>query len=220
LSTLDTADVRDFMLQALAFVEPSAAAGYFLNCREPRALPALERLAKSGDSSQQRVAIDALLAQGVSAQPTLLRLLREDDELCDALLQGQPSTPLARQALRRASIERLRAGALTSGWVFEFLQRDLSGEAREALVEAARDPASRESALNALSVRGDSGSLRALSSLANDVEHSLAQPAACALLSQPDSRSRPFILRSNRANLANEAASALERINATGARPI
>ena len=220
LSTLDTADVRDFMVQALGFVDPSFAIGYFLNCRDPRALRALERLARNGDASQQRSAIDALFAQGSSAEPALLRLLREDDELCDALLQGQPPTPLSRQALRRASIERLRAGALTTGWVFEFLQRDLSSEAREALVLAARDPAARDSALSALSARGDIGSLRALSALANDVEQGLAEHAACALLSQPDSRSRPFLLRSNRANLRNEAAAALERINAQGARPI
>jgi len=220
LSTLDTADVREFMLQALSFVEPTFAIGYFSNCREPRALPALERLARSGDSAQQRTAIDALFAQGDTAQPALLRLLREDDELCDSMLQGQPSTPLARQALRRASIERLRAGALRGGWAYEFLQRDLSSEAREALVLAAHDPASRESALNALSARGDIDSLRSLSILANDVEQGLAQQAACALLSQPDSRSRPFLLRSNRANLTSEAAAALARINASSGRPI
>jgi hypothetical protein len=220
LSTLDTADVREFMLQALTGLESAAAANYFANCREPRALPALERLAKGGDSSQRRVAIDALFAQGASADSTIFRLLREDDELCDALLEGQPSTPLARRALRRASIERLRAGALTSGRVFDFLQRDLSGAAREALVEAARDPASSESALSALSARGDGASLRALSALSNDVERGLAQRAACALLSQPDSRSRPFLLRVNRADLKNEAGAALIRINAPGARPI
>jgi len=220
LTTLDTPDVRDFMVQALSSVEPSFAIGYFLNCREPRALPALERLARDGDSAQQRSAIDALFAQGSLAEPVLLRLLREDDELCDALLQGQPATPLARQALRRASIERLRAGALTSGWAYEFLQRDLSNEAREALVRAARDPAARESALSALSARGDLGSLRALSALANDVDQGLAEQAACALLSEPDSRSRPFLLRAKRAKLESAAAAALERINAPGVRPI
>jgi hypothetical protein len=220
LTTLDTADVREFMLQALAAVEPIFAAAYFSNCREPRALPALERLAKSGDSEQRRAAIEALFTQGPSAEGPILRLLREDDELCDALLAGQPQTPLLRRALRRASIERLRAGALTTGWVFEFLQRDLSPEAREALVQAARDPASSDSALSALSARGDPGSLRALSALADDADAGLSQRAGCALLSQPDSRSRPFLLRSNRAELKSEAAAALLRINATGARPI
>ena len=198
LSTLDTADIREFMLQALADIEPSAAASYFQNCREPRALPALEQLARSGEASLQRTALDALFAQGASAEGALVRLLREDEELCDVMLQSQPSTPLARQALRRASIERLRAGALTTGWVFDFLQRDLSSDAREALLRAARDPASSESALGALSARGDSSSMHALNALANDVEQGLAQRAACALLSRPDSRSRPFLLRLNR----------------------
>jgi hypothetical protein len=220
LATLDTADVREFMLQALAEVEPTAAINYFLDCREPRALPALERLARSGDALQTRAAVDALFAQGTGAEGAILRLLREDDELSDALLEGQQATSLAHQALRRASVERLRAGALTLGSVFEFLQRDLSSDAREALVQAARDPASSETALNALSARGDSGSLRALDALANDADQLLAQRAACALLSQPDSRSRPFLLRSNRANLKSEAAAALVRINAPGARPI
>jgi len=220
LTTLDTADVREFMLQALAGVEPIAAANYFWNCREPRALPALERLAKSGDSVQRRAAIDALFAQGASAESAILRLLREDDELCDAMLEGQPLTPFSRQALRRASIERLRAGALTTGSVFEFLQRDLSLDGREALVQAARDPASSDSALSALSARGDTSSLRALSALADDADQGLSQRAACALLSQPDSRSHPFLSRSNRANLRSEAAAALLRINAPGVRPI
>jgi len=220
LATLDTADVREFMLHGLSEVEPLAATSYFLNCREPRALPALERLAKNGDSAQRRAAIDALLAQGASAEGAILRLLREDDELRDALLASQPMPPLARRALRRSSIERLRAGALTTGPIFEFLQRDLSSDAREALVQAARDPACSESALNALSARGDTGSLRALSALADDADQGLAQRAACALLSQPDSRSRPFLSRANRGNLQSDTAAALLRINAPGARPI
>jgi hypothetical protein len=183
-------------------------------------LPALERLAQNGDAAIRRLAIDALLAQGASAEPTLLNLLRKDDELCDALLEGQPSTPLLRVALRRASIERLRAGALTSGPVFDFLQRDLSRDAREALVQAARDPGSRDSALSALSARADNGSLRALSALAADADQELSARAACMLLSRPDSRSRPFLLRSNRDDLASETREALGRINAPGARPI
>lgn len=214
LSTLDSADVREFMLQALGFADPSPAAGYFLNCREPRALPALERLARSDSSAQRRVAIDALFAQGASAEDAIFRLLREDDDLLDSMLEGQPPTLTARQALRRASIARLRAGAVTSGWVFQFLQGDLSGEAREALVQAARDPGSRESALNALSVRGDVESLRALSTLAQDSDRGLAERAGCNLLSRPDSRWRPFLQRSTRPTLADQTATALQRINA------
>ncbi|HEY3254738.1 MAG TPA: hypothetical protein VGJ91_12350 [Polyangiaceae bacterium] len=221
LATLDTADVREFMLQALTSVEPTAAANYFLDCREPRALPALERLARSSaDAEPRRAAIDALFAQGASAEAALARLLRADDELCEALLEGQPATVRARRALRQASIERLRAGARTYGRVFELLQHDLSDEAREALVQAARDPASSASALNALVARGDSASLRALSALANDSDQDLSQRAACALVSQPDSRSRPFLVRANRANLKSEADAALLHINAPEARPI
>jgi hypothetical protein len=220
LSTLDTADVREFMLQALGDAEPTAAADYFSNYREPRALPALERIARNGDSSQQRVAISALFAQGVGAETVVFRLLRENDELCDAVLEAQATTPVARRALRRVSIERLRAGALTTGRVFDFLQGDLSADAREALIEAARDPASSASALSALSARGDSASLRALSALSNDAERALAQQASCELLSQPDSRSRPFLQRVNRVELQREAGAALFHINAPGGRSI
>lgn len=220
LSTLDSADVREFMVQALDFLDPSPAASYFSNCREPRALPGLERMARQGDADQRRVAIEALYAQGPYAEDTILRLARADDELCDALLEGQPHTTAARHALRRASIARLHEGALSSGSVFQFLERDLSGEAREALVRAARDPGSRDSALSSLSARGDNDSLRALSTLSNDVERGLAERAACALLSHPDSRWRPFLLRANRARLLDATAAALERINAPRGRAI
>jgi hypothetical protein len=220
LATLDSADVREFMVQALDFADPSPAAGYFTLCREPLALPGLERVARNGDSDQRRAAIDALFAQGASAEDVIFRLVRADDELCDALLEGQPHTLAARHALRRASIARLREGALSSGSVFRFLERDLSGEAREALVRAAHDPGSRDSALSALSARGDRGSLSALSTLSNDAERGLSERAACALLAQPDSRWRPFLLRSNRARLPDATAAALERIHAVSGRPI
>ncbi|HYQ01445.1 MAG TPA: HEAT repeat domain-containing protein [Polyangiaceae bacterium] len=225
LATLDSADVREFMVRALDFVDPSPAVSYFSNCREPQALPGLERAARKGDADLRRVAVEALFTQGASAEGTLLRLLRENDELCDALLEAQQPTPAARQTLRRASIARLRAGALTSGPAFDFLQRDLSSEAREALVRAAHDPGSRDSALSALSARGDTASLRALSTLSNDVERPLAERAACAMLSQPDSRWRPFLSGANRANrtsLPDATAAALQRIHvaSTGGRPI
>jgi len=220
LSSLDTEDVREFMLQALADVEPASAIGYFVDYREPRALPALTRLAQSADPSQQRMAIDALFAQGESAERALLQLLRQDDALCDAVLQGQPTTSVSRQALRRVSIERLRAGALTNGPVFDFLQQDSSREGREALVQAARDEASSQSALNALSARGDIASLRALEDLAKDPEPAIARRAACTLLSHSDSRSRPYLLRLNRERLKGASRDALLRINAAGTRPI
>jgi hypothetical protein len=220
LSTLDSEDVREFMVQALDFVDPSPAASYFSLCREPQALSGLERLARHGDGDQRRAAIEALFAQGASAVDVIFRLVRADDELCDALLEAQPQSPAVRSALRGASLARLREGALSSGSVFQFLERDLSGEAREALVQAAHDPGSRDSALSALSARGDSGSLRALSTLSNDVEPRLAERAACALLSEPDSRWRPFLLRSNRVRLPDATAEALERINAPSGRPI
>jgi len=225
LATLDSADVREFMVKALDFVDPSPAVSYFSNCREPQALPGLERAARKGDADLRRVAVEALFAQGATAEGTLLRLLRENDELCDALLEAQQPTPAARKTLRRASIARLRAGALTSGPSFDFLQRDLSSEAREALVQAAHDPGSRDSALSALSARGDTASLRALSTLSNDVERPLAERAACALLSQPDSRWRPFLSGASRASLPGATAAALQRIHAastasTASRPI
>lgn len=223
LSTLDSADVREFMVSALDFVDPSPAASYFSGCREPRALPGLERAVRNGDADQRGVAVAALFAQGASAESAILRLLLEDDELCDALLETQALTPTARRTLRRASIARLRAGAVTSGPLFEFLQHDLSDEARAALVQAAHDPGSRDSALAALAARGDSDSLRALSTLSNDGERGLAERAACALLAQPDSRWRPFLsdgMRRSRVRLPNETAAALQRINLPGGRAI
>ena len=197
LNTLDTEDVRQFMLKALEDSEPLAA-NYFFDCREPRALPLLERLARSAPPPTRRTAVDALLAQGAAAEPAVERLLRDSEELSNALLESQPLPLAARPAARRSSVARLRAGALLSGSVFDFLERDLSDEAREALVQSAHDSASADRALSALSTRGDRASLDALHQLANDINRGLSERAACALTSNPDSRTRgradtPFI---------------------------
>jgi hypothetical protein len=97
--------------------------------------------------------------------------------------------------------------------VFEFLTQDLSDEARQALVRAAHEPASVDSAIQALAARGDSESVRALSQLTNAADPELASRATCALLGAPDSRSRPLLIRAaNR--LPAEATAALLRIHA------
>jgi hypothetical protein len=191
LGTIDMPDVREFMLAQLNEPEPPVAAvNYFADCQEPRALPALERLARDAPQAVRGSVIASLFAQGESAEPVILRLLRGDDELSDALLGAAPVSARARRVLRQASVQRLRAGAITQGPVFDFLEQDLSSEAREALLVAARDPASAASALTALSKRADRASLGALTRLANDSDRSLAARASCALRAETGSRTR------------------------------
>ena len=220
LATLDSPDVREFMVSALSEPEPLSAVSYFSDCREPRALAALERLAATGSAQIRRAAIDALFAQGTSSEPAVARLLGGDSELMDALLETAQLSFGARRALHRASVARLRAGAISGGRVFDFLEGDLSSEAGEALVLAARDRASVESATSTLVKRGDSASLAALARLANDSDRWLAMRAGCALASDPDSRSRVPLLRAGHGDLQSAAAAALVHINAPGARPI
>ena len=220
LAGIDTADVRELMLNALNGPDPFSAVNYFLDCREPRALPALEHLARVSSPDVGRSAIDALLAQGASAQSTLERLLHDDVDLFDAILATPPRAVGGLRAVRAAGIARLREGAVAAGPLFEFLERDLTPASREALVEAARDPASRDLALSALARRADSASLAALSQLSNDSDESLSVRATCALASDPDSRSRVPLLRATRSNVRARAANALVKINAPGARPI
>ncbi len=220
LVNVDTADIRDFMLGALNEPEPMAAVSYFLDCRDPRAVPALERLARSSVQELSGGALDALLAQGLSAEGAVTRLLQGDTELTDALLANPPHTPGALRSVRTAAIVRLHEGAISSGPVFDFLERDLSADSRDALLFAARDPASADAACNALARRGDPSSLMGLSQLAHDSDPELAARASCALASDPDSRSRVPLERAMRGNEHSVAARALVHINAPGARAI
>jgi hypothetical protein len=190
---MDVPEVRELMLTRLNEREPPAAViNYFANCQEPRALPALERLVRDAPTELRSAVIASLFAQGESATPVIARLVRGDDELSDALLGASPSTAQARRVLRQASVLRLRAGAITEGAVFDFLEQDLSSEAREALLVAARDPASAERALMALWNRGDRASQSALQRLANDSDRGLAARAACTLRAEPGSSVRRF----------------------------
>ncbi|MES1178475.1 MAG: hypothetical protein ABUL62_29405 [Myxococcales bacterium] len=182
LATIDTPDVRELMLAELNEREPlPAVITYFTDCQEPRALPALERLAHEAPTELRSVAISSLFAQGESAMHIVLRLVQGDDQLADALLQTAPISARMRRVLRQASVQRLRAGAITQGPVFDFLEQDLSPEARAALIDAAHDPASAARAVAALFNRGDRESLSALGRLANDSDRNLAARAACAL---------------------------------------
>ncbi len=190
LSTLDTDDVRDFMLARLTPADAAASIAYFADCREPRALPALEQLARQAPAELRSSVLEALFAQGRIAEAATERLLRADAEVCDAVLDTRPLPAGMRGALRQASIARLRAGGITTGSVFDFLEQDLSSDAREALVEAAHEPASAERALSALSTRGDRASLDALDRLSHDSDRGLSARAQCALWSQPDSRTQ------------------------------
>jgi len=149
-----------------------------------------------------------------------MRLLQADTELMDALLATPPHTPNARRALRAAAISRLHEGAITGGPLFDFLEQDLSAESRQALLFAAHDPASADSACTALARRGDAASLASLSQLANDSDPQLAGPASCALASDPDSRSRVPLERVSQGDARSVASRALAHINAPGARAI
>lgn len=213
LNGLDTADVRDFMVSALDGPNSVQAAAYFLDCREPRALPALERLARSAASDARQAAVDALLAQGASGQPALHRLLREDSALADALL-ARPAPSGLYPALRQASIVRLRRGAVASSDLFAFLAADLDREARVALAQAAQDPDNAELALDALSARGDPESLRVLDRLTRDSERAVSVRASCALISRPDSRSVRFLPSAKGRQFALQVSAARNSVNA------
>jgi len=136
------------------------------------------------------------------------------------VLDVQPLGFEAHRALREASIARLRAGAVVSGRLFDFLSGDLTAASREALVLAAGDPACAESALRALTTRGDRESLTALGRLAQSDDALLAAEASCALASQPDSRSQRLLQREAQRHPGREAGAALDRIRTLGARPI
>ncbi len=220
LSNLDTPDVRDFMVRALSEPDPYPAIGYFLDLHDPRALPALEGLAQNASAELSRQAIDALLAQGPSSEPAILGLLQKDSELFDRLLASPPHTLAALAAVRSASVARMRAGAVSGGPLFDFMEQDLSRETRDALIFAAHDPATTYAAVFALAGRADSASLSALAQLANDSDPELAAQAVCALVSDPDSRSRVPLQRTTRGTARAHAAHALLVINAPGARPI
>jgi hypothetical protein len=221
LAGLDTPTARDFMLEELSGPEPSHAVSYFADCLDARAVPALERLVRESPADTGRLAVTALFAQGENAEPALFRLLREDDEVSNSVLESPASSTELRAAQRAACIARLRAGAITSGPVFDFLAQDPTAAALDALVRAAHESAGADSAgaaLSAISERGDSASLEALSELAGDSDPELASRAACALSSSPDSRSHAFLVRASR-NFSNSATAALLRIDAPEARP-
>ena len=191
LATLDTPDVQAFMLEQLNGPEPSlGVVSYFADCQEPRALLALERLARRAPPTLRSAVLASLFSQGPDAEATVVRLLQGDEDLALALLETQPTTAAIRRALRQASVSRLRAGAITGGRVFDFLERDLSAEAREALLQATRDPASAPRALAALASRGDRASLDALQRLANDSDRELAARATCQLRAQTQARGK------------------------------
>ncbi len=213
IASLDTPDARSFMLEELSGPDATQAVAYFADCQDARAVTVLEGLARDSAADLRRSAITALFAQGESAHAAIERLLQGDEEVSNDVLESPAPTADLRQAQRNTSIARLRVGALTTGRVFDFLARDPSPAAREALLQSAHDSASAESAITALSTRGDSASLAALSRLADDSDPELASRAACALLAAPDSRTHPFLLRAER-KLPGQAAAALLRIDA------
>lgn len=194
LGTVDSEDVRAWMLHELAGPAPAAAVHYFADCVEPLALPALEALVRASDTELREQAALALVAQGEAAYPTLARLLRAEIETADAVLNAAKGVLSLRPTLRSASVARLREGALTTGAVFDYLAEDLSPAALQALIEAARDEGSASSAISAIARRGDPLSLRALGALSRDADPEVATQALCAQFRSPDSRARPVLL--------------------------
>jgi hypothetical protein len=217
IATFDTPDARSFMLEELREPSPLQALAYFADCQDARAVPLLEHIARDATEDLRRSAISALFAQGESAREAVERLLRVGDEVSNDVLETTAAIASLRQAQRAASIARLRAGAITTGAVFDFLARDPSPVARAALVESAHDRASADSAVAALAARGDSASLAALAQLAGDPDPELARRAACAIISAPDSRSPRLLLRLGDKS-PGEGAAALLQINAPEAR--
>lgn len=195
IATLDTPDVRAFMLEQLQDAEPEPAVIYFADCADARAIPALERLARDSAADLRSSAITALFAQGDAGNAAVTRLLDENGELADAVLQSNLPTPAAHRAVLTASIARLRRGGFSSGPVFDFLGHDFSSEGLNALAAAAREEATASSAITALQTRGDAAALNVLARLANDANRTVSDNATCALVSAPDSRSRSYLLR-------------------------
>jgi hypothetical protein len=217
IAMLDTPDARSFMLEQLREPNATQAVAYFADCQDARAVPLLERIAREATQDLRRSAINALFAQGEAARDAVERLLRADDAVSNDVLETTARTSSLRQAQRAASIARLRAGAITTGPVFDFLARDPSPHSGAALLESAHDRACADSAVNALAARGDSASLAALAQLADDPDPGLASRAACAIASSPDSRSIGVLLRL-RDRAAGERAAGLLQINAPEAR--
>lgn len=214
LATLDSEEVRKWMLSELASAAPATAVAYFNDCAEPLALPALEALARGGEGELREQAVAALVAQGQSAHPALQRLLQGEPDTADAVLSAAKGVLALRPLLRADCIRRLRQGAITHGPVFDYLAEDLGSEALGALVSAAREEGSSEAAFLALAARGDPASRSALLMLSGDANPEVATRALCAQLRDPDSRARPTLLATRGDGTRGEVAAALLSIDA------
>jgi len=212
IATLDTADARAFMLDALNDDEPTEAVSYFADCIDARAVPKLEVLVRSADTELRQAAVTALFAQGEAGRFAITRLLADDDT-ADIVLQTSVVTTEAQRLLRTASIARLRRGGVSSGPVFDVLAHDLSSQGLSALAQAARDEATAGSAIDALQARGDAAALSLLGRLASTAPNATTDRAACALVAAADSRSRAYLARTSE-RLRRETTAALLRIDA------
>jgi hypothetical protein len=213
IEQFDEGWVHELMLEKLAGPEALRGDTYFADTLEPKAVPRLEELARQSAGELQAAALTALVQQGPPGHARVERLAF-DEELGDAVLEAAKDVRGLRRTLRAASIERLRVGGLTSSAVFDYLARDLTDEAREALRQAAREPASSERALDALASRGDTASRRVLVELARDGNRELACLAQMKLLERPDSRAWEDIARVRAPGLVPAVRQALQSLNA------
>jgi HEAT repeat protein len=196
LADIDTPDVRAFMLRELGGTGAEAALGYFADAVEPQAVPLLERLARDRRGNLPVLAVQALVNQGAPGRAAIARLLHDDpnDDAVQAIFDSARTVLSLRPTLRAAAIERLRAGATSRGSWFDYLAGDLSGEARDALVAAARELGSSSSAISALASRGDTASVASLDQLSRDPDPRVAKQARSELLHTADSRALPALV--------------------------
>ncbi|MGC4087768.1 MAG: hypothetical protein QM756_07700 [Polyangiaceae bacterium] len=187
LGKLDNEAARGFMLVELGGPNAVRACTYFKDFADVRAIEPLERAAREHGPAVAD-AVVALVAQGAPAQPSLARLLTNEDAAA-AVIGNAASVLALRPALRASCIARLSNGGSEHGCL-EYLQHDTSAAARNALLALANDENLARGATEALAARGDSDSNAALRSLQQGDRPWAACEARHALVQSADSRSR------------------------------
>jgi HEAT repeat protein len=216
----DTANVRELMRRELDGAEPERlemALAYYADAVDPSAIPPLARLARDARPAVGGAAVGALVAQGPRAHEPLAALLRENREASAAVLSAARETLSLRPALRDAALHRLREGSVRAGSILDYLAGDLSQEALDALVTAARTAHQPGPLVQALAARGDASSLEALGRLATDTDTTLSRIAVQTLASHADARAKDALVRasgSSDASVRRDAISTLLRIGA------
>jgi HEAT repeat protein len=220
LRTMDLPEVRRLMLHELDGTDPDRvgmAVEYFADCLEPGAIPSLSRLAGDPRENVAAPATAALVAQGPIAYETLAALLHDSPAAASRVLAAAGNAPALRPLLRAAAVRRLREGSIRSGPALDYLASDLSPEALDALVGAARISHQPGPLLGAIGSRGDAAALAVLERLADDANADLAREASRAIAELGDPRARRSLLRAIRSDdrsIRREAIGSLLRMGA------